>query len=623
MKKNISFSDEYAVSELVGGLMLILIALVAFSVIYMYVFPLPIEPAASNVKLMGYVNDEGFAVIEHMGGEALSSYKIDVRHTNGTLIGTTSYREIEDSWEIGESIYPLIGMYLLTEEDKVWVTVYSIHDDSSEEAIFDGILIGKGSVVPPIPPPETPMLISSLRTNTIDEDLICYNDTITPAINALTYIYNWSVNGSPILSLLLPFDTNSSDTAKDYSGNGNDGTVVGPIWDGNGIVGGAYQFDGVDDYISLPDSSVANFIDEITVEAWINTSASSGTIASFERDVYWELAMNSGNIVWSTTVGVDTADTTGGLSVNDDSWHHIAVTYDSSFGENRIYVDGTVDITEAVHNPGDELGSGDPPLGSIGLGSEAVEETIFSTSFETAEEENKWSKDEDRTTDWLDRGVFERLASDSLNPRTGSYSIGGSGDMTYWWNRYHAAYNREAIDLSGYTGAKVSVYYSYKDTEGDDEFGLYYQDGAAWIPIFEEFNPAIGDGQSPWSYVEADIPDDIDNLVLQFWWSTSASREYVTIDDLEITGLPSVGSGNFSGFIDEFRIYNRALSGEQIYQNYLCSKDGFSDKSVIVSEETSLSNVWKCTVTPNDGDQDDTAVESNSLQIISYSGGEG
>ncbi len=89
----------------------------------------------------------------------------------------------------------------------------------------------------------------------------------------------------------------------------------------------------------------------------------------------------------------------------------------------------------------------------------------------------------------------------------------------------------------------------------------------------------------------------------------------------------NIGHGTASsrfwfGYIDDFQIYDHILSASQINQIYLGSKDGSSDKRVIVSEETTLGDVWQVVVTPNDGTQDGTAVTSNTLQIVSYGGGE-
>ncbi len=777
MRKNTLLVDGYAVSEVVGAVILLLIAIVVFATIFMYVFPLPIPPAEPNVKLSGYVNNNGAALIEHMGGESLKDYRIIIRELDGTLINTTTYHNEENPWEIGECNYLNTGSPLLTENDMVCVSVYSTSKDGSEHHVFEGILIGKRRQTPPL---ISPMLISSLRTDTIDEDLICYNYTVNPTIDASNYIYNWLVNGISITDILMPFNTNSLGNVKDYSGNENNGTAHGPIWTAKGVVGGAYQFDGVDDYISIPYCFDAGFIDDLTVEGWINTSGENGIISSYNRNKYWELGVTNGKVKWSTTAGDGTKDLAGILNVNDGHWHHVAATYKSFTGESTIYVDGKQDIKSNDHTMGELLGTGESPNGWIGTGPEAARETIFSTSFETQDEKTKWKEDngtgggggsitwdtvfydsfessfgnwndggtdcsrytggtyayrgscaidiqddsgypisatysnaiasdtqkytqmkidfwwravsmengEDFWVDYYDGSVSNRLktivigtgqysnnvfyhtvcyvnetdysftdiarfriqcdASDDpddiyldhiyinattgyrtdyifdlfdaaeLNPKTGTYSIGGSGDF----DPDYAYFNRSGMDVSGYKNVELSVWYSYDSTEADDDFGLYYKDGSNWVTIFD-VDPQIGNGnQLEWTNVRLQIPNHIDNLVLQFRWSTSAINEYVSIDDLEITGIPLGGGYNFSGVIDEFHVYNRVLTSEQIHQNYLSSKYGYTDKSVIVSGETRLNDIWRCIVTPNDGTNDDTPVESNILQIISYGGGE-
>lgn len=620
MRISISFKDNYAATEIVGALILIVIAVIAFSAISYYLYPPP-PNTKPLVKIEGMVNSQGQAVLKHMGGETINSYKIEVRYPNGSLIGTKEIND--DNWNIGEKRYPCVGitdMLLSNESKKLWITVSTTDENGDEEFIFDGILKGIPTQHISPPPDEDAMLISSLRTNTIDEDLICFNHLIEPTINASSYIYNWLVNSNPLTDLHMTFNTNSTDDVKDYSGNSNDGTAFGPTWSSNGVIGGAYSFDGIDDYISIPYCFNGDYVGHITVETWIKTSSSSGVIASFDKDHYWELGVKDGKVYWSSTANGNNAEISSVSSVNDNNWHYIAVSYDYSNGYISIYIDGILDTSQALHNPGDIIGDATRPDGYIGHGSQSSDTTtILSTSFESQSEEDKWSKNDDRTTAyWWEFPVFNRLASDSLSPRTGSYSIGGTGNF----DPRFAAFDREEINISQYSDVKVSVWYSYKSTENDDEIGFYYWDGDSWEPVFEELSPQIGNGnQLPWTYAEANIPESINNLTLQFWWSTSSYREYMAIDDLQITGVLESGLGNFSGLIDEFKIYNRTLTKEQIYQNYLCSKDGFYNNSVIVSDETQINDVWRCDVTPNDGNQDDTTVESNTLQIVNYGGG--
>ena len=64
------------------------------------------------------------------------------------------------------------------------------------------------------------------------------------------------------------FDEGTGTTTYDGSDNGNHGTFVtvasSPKWT-NGKVGGALSFDGVDDYVEVPDSSSLNLANIITL----------------------------------------------------------------------------------------------------------------------------------------------------------------------------------------------------------------------------------------------------------------------------------------------------------------------------------------------------------------------
>lgn len=86
------------------------------------------------------------------------------------------------------------------------------------------------------------------------------------------------------------FDVNSGNETIDCSGQGNTGTCSGvncPSWTPLGVFGGAYVFDGIDDYINCGnDSSTdSNSDEDFTLEAWINPflSATGGAIISKEN----------------------------------------------------------------------------------------------------------------------------------------------------------------------------------------------------------------------------------------------------------------------------------------------------------------------------------------------------
>jgi hypothetical protein len=82
------------------------------------------------------------------------------------------------------------------------------------------------------------------------------------------------VNGSLTEGLVgwWKFDETEGNIAYDSSGNGNDGNLTnGPTWV-EGKIGGALNFDGVDDYVNFGVRSVFNLESEITVSLWIKAS---------------------------------------------------------------------------------------------------------------------------------------------------------------------------------------------------------------------------------------------------------------------------------------------------------------------------------------------------------------
>ena len=129
--------------------------------------------------------------------------------------------------------------------------------------------------------------------NTSNQNLTVTNQsTSDPDGDNVTNIIDWRLNGTSIAGLIMTFDTNKSNTTaaviKDYSQYQNNGTLGGevadafPTWTTNGISGGAYNFDGKDDFIAVSNAAPSgsdNSLDfgksgsSYSVEAWVNPSA--------------------------------------------------------------------------------------------------------------------------------------------------------------------------------------------------------------------------------------------------------------------------------------------------------------------------------------------------------------
>ncbi|MBS7631720.1 hypothetical protein KEJ47_09195, partial [Candidatus Bathyarchaeota archaeon] len=192
-------------------------------------------------------------------------------------------------------------------------------------------------------------------------------NTNDPDGDPVTNIYKWTVNGKPVAQLLLPFDTRDETIAKDYSGNGNNGQVIGATWVPNGRVGGAYSFDGKDDAIKISDGGAGYFNDRdyadnqeelggfgnwygVTVEAWIYLTENNygsrfvGKIPSYSLGFQSSLT-NPNRLtaaVWPYTgvVADDdnkaTVDQMRSVNYNTplqlNTWYHVAFTYQSGVG---------------------------------------------------------------------------------------------------------------------------------------------------------------------------------------------------------------------------------------------------------------------------------------------------
>ncbi|MFH1721626.1 MAG: right-handed parallel beta-helix repeat-containing protein [Candidatus Altiarchaeota archaeon] len=121
------------------------------------------------------------------------------------------------------------------------------------------------STINPPPTHDTPLILPVNSTS--DDDLVCMNQsTADPEGENVTNVYNWLVNQESLTHVNFPFDSNDGSTTRDYSGSNNNGTVMGATWTENGLVGGAYEFDGLNDYIIL--NSILPSTNEGTIEAW-------------------------------------------------------------------------------------------------------------------------------------------------------------------------------------------------------------------------------------------------------------------------------------------------------------------------------------------------------------------
>jgi len=159
------------------------------------------------------------------------------------------------------------------------------------------------------------------------------------------------------LVVYMKLDDEPGDGVVDSSWHGNDGvTSAGhvPVLTA-GYVGQAYQFDGVDDYVRIPDASSLD-VDYVTVAAWVWVdqyredqriiSKEYGTSEPYS--IYTLLLSGSGDRHLQMRVGVDGVRrmVTSAGEVPLGEWTHVAGGFD---GEKvSLYIDGQLDLVQYV-----------------------------------------------------------------------------------------------------------------------------------------------------------------------------------------------------------------------------------------------------------------------------------
>ncbi|MEQ9052824.1 MAG: LamG-like jellyroll fold domain-containing protein, partial [Marinoscillum sp.] len=110
--------------------------------------------------------------------------------------------------------------------------------------------------------------------------------------------------------------------------------------------GSALDFDGTDDFISIPDHPDLNFgTGDFTVEFWINTTTTNKAIVSkrVSDPDWWRVALSGGNVYFE--LGVGNTPLTSTSVVNNGLWHHVAAR--RAGGTGYIYIDGVLEATGA------------------------------------------------------------------------------------------------------------------------------------------------------------------------------------------------------------------------------------------------------------------------------------
>jgi len=143
---------------------------------------------------------------------------------------------------------------------------------------------------------------------------------------------------------LYRFEETSGSTVYDSTDNKNDGTIHNGALRTNGFLekGRGLQFDGINDYVQIPSSTVLSFDlsqQSFTIEFYFKTDTLSETLISMGqegKEPDFEISVNNEGRISVLGFGE------GGPRINDNVWHHLAFTYSSLDNQTgKLYIDGT------------------------------------------------------------------------------------------------------------------------------------------------------------------------------------------------------------------------------------------------------------------------------------------
>ena len=147
-------------------------------------------------------------------------------------------------------------------------------------------------------------------------------------------------------------DEDEGGVAKDSSGNGHDGEIIGDIEVVKAKFNKGFEFDGVlGNYVSVPHDEALNLA-EFTITYWCNMGVSGfwqipvlkvdGAAGGAHRNVDFQTPPAGGEVSVYFSQGANQwRGANGTTEVSDEEWHHIAGSYD--LDTLLLYVDGVLE----------------------------------------------------------------------------------------------------------------------------------------------------------------------------------------------------------------------------------------------------------------------------------------
>ncbi|MDP4182114.1 MAG: LamG-like jellyroll fold domain-containing protein [Bacillota bacterium] len=448
-------------------------------------------------------------------------------------------------------------------------------------------------------------------------------NTPTPAPTGLWNIARW-----------YKFDETSGTVAADSSGNLQNGTVNnGATWVTNAKMYGGLDLNGSDQYVSLP-AGITSSLNDFTISAWVNLDTLNTWVRIFDFGVgtnsYMHLTAKSGSGVLKfgiTTNGYANEEQINGTSaLPTGSWQHVAVTLSGNKGS--LYLNGQLVGTN--NNMTLKPSSlGDTTLNYIGksmfndpnLDGKVDDFRIYNKALSTSEISSiyylssaklaSWYKfDETSGTTAVDSSVA--LQNGTVNNGAtwatagkinGALNLSGSSQYVSLPTGTVSSLNDFTISawvnldtLSTWTRifefASSTTSYMFLTAKGGTNV-LRFTISTSGSANDQQINGTSALATGSWQYVAVTLSGNTGSLYLNGALVGTNTNMTLNPSDLGITTQNYIGKSRSSsdpyldGKIDDFKIYNKALSSDEIASIY-SSRTQTSAMDLIEAEDSDI-----------------------------------
>lgn len=423
-------------------------------------------------------------------------------------------------------------------------------------------------------------------------------------------------------------DEQNGQYAYDTSGNGNTGTLgtgstpdsADPVWV-SGRKGGALKFSNGANYVSLSNDPISDTAPALSFEGWVNLTATADQYMFAKQGVFHVQTMGNGVVRV-----IIYYDTTSAISIPDsvfpnNSWHYLAATYDQG-GDRKIhlYLDGQ-EVAYDTQTPSEGTRVIETYykyyIGGLGWGYNlnGKLDDVRIYNYVRTLAQIAWDYNHGAPVAWwkMDECTGGTIHSNndpynsSLN---GTINLGSGGTQTTaigngtcttnastpWYNgrngKYNASLNFDGTDdyvnvngvsalMASGVSTTVSLWFKISTLspgenkvifEQDDgtlnaRFVLWFQDSdntLVFLPNWEKQSAPIQ--ANTWYHVVVSVNGSTARMFLN-GQEVGGAASYTPANSagmLNIGRLPALQIQYFPGLIDDVRIYNYALTAQQV-----------------------------------------------------------